>query len=418
MTSRNRGWIVAAAVLIGGAAAAIPQMVPALKGPAHVRLKPDTNYGTFDAIGMPGAPPTSADGLRDRIAEMESRVAQHPGDAQPALLLADALLRQARATTDGRPASRAATVLEAALKREPAQYDALRLLGAVHLSRHLFRDALDVATRARDARPDDAWNYGVMGDALVELGEYDQAFRAFDTMVTLRPNADAYARVSYAREIRGDLAGALDVMRMAADATSGHDREAKAWYTAHVGELLLRQSRLADAEREYRRAAFYYPDYPHAMTGLGKVKAALGDGSAALEIFKAQLERTPTMDLAARVGDLLASRGDAAGAEHYYRLAEDLAGPAMVQTEANLAMFLAEHDRRLPDAVRIAQDVSRVRHDIFTEDALAWALFKRGDLRGALAASTRALRTGTRDERILKHAEAIRASLNRTFERS
>jgi tetratricopeptide (TPR) repeat protein len=156
------------------------------------------------------------------------------------------------------------------------------------------------------------------------------------------------------------------------------------------------------------------------MTGLGKVKAARGDSSGALEIFKAQLERTPTLDLAARVGDLLASRGDAAGAEHYYRLAEDLAGPAAVQTEANLALFLAEHDRRLADAVRIAQDVSRVRHDIFTEDVLAWTLFKRGDLQGALAASTRALRTGTRDERIVKHAEAIRAAdlLHRSFERS
>ena len=220
---------------------------------------------------------------------MESRLAEHPDDAQSALLLADALLRQARATTDGRPAGRAATVLAAVLNNEPDQDDALRLLGAVHLSRHMFRDALEVAKRARDARPSDAWNYGVMGDALLELGEDDEAFRAFDTMVTLRPNADAYARVSYGRELRGNLPGALDAMQMAADATSGHDREAKAWYTAHVGELHLRMGRLADAEREYRRAAFYFPDYPHATVGLGKVKAARGDTSAALEIFKAQL---------------------------------------------------------------------------------------------------------------------------------
>lgn len=418
MTSRNRGWLMVAAVLIGGAAAAIPQIVPFARGvdltadARRVRLKQDTTHAAMSpGIGMPGAPPTSADGLRDRIAEMESRVAQHPTDSPSALLLADALLRQARATTDGRPASRAATVLDAVLKNEPDQYDALRLLGAVHLSRHMFREALDVARRARDARPGDAWNYGVMGDALLELGDYDEAFRAFDTMAALRPNADAYARVSYARELRGDLAGALDVMRLASDATSAHDREAKAWYTAHVGELYLREGRLADAEREYRRAAFYFPDYPHAVTGLGKVRAARGDNSGALELFKAQLARTPTLDLAARVGDLLASRGDAAGAEHYYRLAEDLAGPVAVQTEANLALFLAEHDRRLPDAVRIAQFVARVRHDIFTEDALAWALFKRGDLEGALAASTQALRTGTRDERIVKHADVIRAAV-------
>jgi tetratricopeptide (TPR) repeat protein len=416
MTFRSRSFVMIAAVLVGGTAAAVPQLVRFVHGvrlqadEQQVRLKPDTTYETMSpAVGMPGAPATSADGLRDRIADMESRVAQHPEDTQSALLLADALLRQARATTDGRPAGRAATVLQQVLKNEPDQYDALRLLGAVELSRHHFRDALGVAKRARDARPGDAWNYGVMGDAHLELGEYDEAFHAFDTMVTLRPNADAYARVSYARELRGDLAGALDVMRMAAAATSDHDREAKAWYTAHVGELYLRQGRLTDAEREYRRAAYYFPDYPHATIGLGKVKAARGDSRGALEIFKAQLERTPTLDLASRVGDLLASRGDAAGAEHYYQLAEDLAGPAAVQTEANLALFLAEHDRRLPDALRIAQEVASARHDIFTEDALAWALFKRGDLKGARTASNLALRTGTRDERILRHADAIRS---------
>jgi tetratricopeptide (TPR) repeat protein len=407
---------MAAAVLLGGAAAAIPSIVPALKGPAHDNAAGRPFEGrqegeTAPAVGMPGAPPTSADGLRERIAAMESRVAEHPGDTQSALLLADALLREARATTDGRPASRAATVLNAVLKNEPDQYDALRLLGAVALSLHHFREALAVGKRARDARPSDAWNYGVMGDALLELGEYDDAFRAFDTMAAMRPNPDAYARVSYARELRGDLAGALETMQMAASATSAHDREAKAWYTAHVGELYLRLGRLADAEREYRRAVFFFPDYPHATIGLGKVRAARGDDGGALEIFKAQLSRTPTLDLASRIGDLLAKGGDASAAEHYYELAEDLAGPGAVQTEANLALFLAEHDRRLPDALRIAQAVASVRHDIFTEDALAWALFKHGRVADALAASNRARRTGSLDERILKHAEAIRARL-------
>src|SRR5436190_14491745 len=168
MTSRNRHLAVVAAVLIGGAAAAIPQMLRGLKGPAHNPVVGRSFQGRQNspAVGMPGAPPTPAEGLRSRIAEMETRVARHPTDSPSALLLADALLRQARATTDGRPAGRAAAVLDAVLKNEPDQYDALRLLGAVHLSRHRFREALDVAKRARDARPADAWNYGVMGDAL------------------------------------------------------------------------------------------------------------------------------------------------------------------------------------------------------------------------------------------------------------
>jgi hypothetical protein len=139
------------------------------------------------------------------------------------------------------------------------------------------------------------------------------------------------------------------------------------------------------------------------------VHAARGEDEAALAIYRDQLARTPTLDLAGRIGDLLAARGSREESERYYQLAEDLAGPPLAQTEANLAIFLADHNRRLGDALTIAQTVAAVRHDIQTDDALAWTLFKVGRVDEALAASHRALRTGTRDERILVHAEAIRA---------
>src|SRR5579864_8523017 len=284
------------------------------------------------------------------------------------------------------------------------------MLGAIDLSQHRFRQALEVGRQARDLRPDDAWNYGVMGDALIELGEYDQAFEAFDTMVSMRPSATAYARVAYARELRGDLNGAVTAMQMAEQSTAVQDPEARAWYAAQIGELSLRLGRLVDADREYHRAAFLYPAYPHAMIGEGKVKAARGDRNGALAVYLDQLARTPTLDLASRIGDLYAERGDSVSAERYYRLAEDLAGPPIAQTEANLALFLAEHDRKLPEAVAIAERVAAQRHDIFTQDALAWAYYKSGRLNDAARASERALRTGSLDERIRSHAARIRAA--------
>ncbi len=65
----------------------------------------------------------------------------------------------------------------------------------------------------REARlllPGSGRPYGVIGDALVELGRYDAAFAAFQRMVTLRPGLSSYARVAYARELTGDPVGALD----------------------------------------------------------------------------------------------------------------------------------------------------------------------------------------------------------------
>jgi len=396
---------VAVTIVAATAAAVAPHVIS--------RAKPSPNAEALSigpAVGMPGAPGTSTSGLLQRIDEMEARLRAQPDDTGAAVLLADALLRQARATNDGRPAGRASELLNAALKEHPGQYDVLRMLGAIYLSQHRFREALEIARRSRDLRPDDAWNYGVMGDAQVELGEYSDAFDAFDKMMALRPNAAAYARVAYARELQGDVDGALAAMQRAAKATAPNDPEAQAWYAAQTGELYLKLHRLDDADREFRRAVFLFPNYPLAVIGQGKVRVARDDREGALAIYLDQLKRTPTLDLAARIGDLYAMRGDAAASERYFQLAEDLAGPGAVQTEANLALYLADHDRKLSDAVAIAETVVATRHDIFTEDALAWAYYKAGRLTDAYEASQRALRTGTRDEALLARAARIRAA--------
>jgi pentatricopeptide repeat protein len=396
-------WIVAA-VLAGTVAAAIPSVI---RSRSTARESP-TALGP--AVGMPGGPPTTTTGLKQRINDMEARLRARPDDAAAAVLLADALLRQARATNDSRPTNRASEVLKAVLIADPAQYDALRMLGAIDLSQHRFPEALNVAKRARDLHPTDAWNYGVMGDALLELGDYDEAFQTFDKMMELRPGPTAYARVSYARELRGDLPGALHAMELAAKSTPSQDPEAQAWYAAQLGELYLKMDRLDEAARAFRESAFHFPNYPHATIGLGKVKVAQRDENGALAIYLDQLTRTPTLDLAGRIGDLYAKAGEADKAEHYYQLAEDVAGPPSAQTEANLALFLAVHDRKLADAVKIAEAVAATRHDIFTEDALAWTYFKTGRLDEARTASAHALRTGTRDEGLLSRAAQIRAS--------
>jgi tetratricopeptide (TPR) repeat protein len=405
-TSTALAW-VAITILAATVAAVLPHLVSDARSPQEAPLS------IGPTVGMPGAPSTSGTGLRQRIDEMEGRLRATPSDVGAAVLLADALLRQARATNDGRPANRASEVLNAALKEHPGQYDALRLLGAIYLSQHRFREALEVARHARDSRPDDAWNYGVMGDAQIELGDYPEAFDAFDKMIALRPTAAAYARVAYARELRGDVGGALTAMQMAAKATAPNDPEAQAWYAVQTGELYLKLHRWDDADREYRRAQFLFPNYPLGVTGQGKLRAARGDHDGALTIYLEQLKRTPTLDLAVRIGDLYAERGDTAQSEHYYQLAEDLAGPGVAQTEANLALFLADHDRKLSDAVTIAEAVAARRHDIFTEDALAWAYYKAGRLDDAYAASQRALSTGTHDEALLSRAGRVRAAVER-----
>lgn len=376
-------------------------------------------------LGGPRAPTTSREDLERTITAMQARVDQHPADSGAAVLLADALLRNARVTGNAALALRAERAIASVLADEPMDYNARRMLGAVYLSEHRFRAAIQEGERARAQHPDDAWNYGIIGDGHLELGEYDEAFAAFQRMLDLKPTAAAYARAAYARELQGDLAGALENMRMSANATSPRDPESLAWHHAQVGDLLLQLNRVQDAAVEYGWANAAFPNHPFAIIGLGRVKEAAGDYAGALQIYAAEFQKRPTPDLAERIGDLHEALGNHADADRAYALAE--AGWRVDAPDPrSLARFLADHDRKPDEALALARDALTVRQDIYTEDAFAWAAFKAGRIEDARPSVSRVLRTGTRDRRLLVHAAAIRNRagdpagaqllLNRVFE--
>ena len=349
---------------------------------------------------------TSRVDLEHTVATMRERVGKRPDDAPAAVTLADALLRQTRVSGNAGLASEAERVLLAVLKRDRDRYDARRMLAATYLSQHRFADALREAERCRAQRTDDAWVLGVIGDAHIERGEYDAAFEAFDRMATIRPSAAAYARVAYARELQGDLTGALQTMRMAAEATSAHDPESLAWHHAQLGQLHLEIGELANARREFLAADHAFPEHPFAQVGLARVAEAGGDIRTALARVLALLETSPTPADLAYAGDLMTKLGQTDAAERQYRLAE-AAWRADAPEPSRLARFLATHGRRLDEAIAIGEKARIDRNDIFTADALAWAYFQTGQIDKAKAMMALALRTGTRDRLIREHTDEI-----------
>lgn len=402
-----RRWLSPSTIVPCAIIAAVIAMVVSAnlrEGRSHGR--PST---TLPPLGAVGAPTTSSDGLAQRIADMDARLAKNADDVGAAVLLADALIRQSRVTGNAGSTERAARVLQRAEREAPEHYDVLHMQGTLYLSQHKFREALAVAEQCIAQRPNDSSNYGMKGDAHLELGEYDEAFGAFEHMIQLRPNAASYARVAYARELQGDFTGALESMSLAAGAAGGGDLEGQAWYYSQVGELYLHMDRPHDAMREFATASQAYPGHPFAVFGYAKALEMTGKMDEAMALLRDLATRVSLPDVHARLGDLYAKASRPADAAREYALAE-AAWRSDAPEPKNLARFLADRGVKIDEAVAIAEAAHQQRHDIFTQDALAWAYFKAGRIADAKRTMALARRTGSRDREILRHAAAIGAA--------
>ena len=218
------------ALLVGGATAA----ALALGGLVGGVLAESPLAGSSSAAPVAGSPsPALADRVltgaaggvaAETIARLEDENRARPGDAEVLVSLGFAYQVRWRESADASYLPRSESALRAALRVRADDPNAVLGLGSLALIRHEFRSALRLGLRAKRLLPGSARPYGVIGDALVELGRYEEAFAAFDRMVSLRPSLASYARVAYARELTGDLVGALGAMQLARESAAGGAR--------------------------------------------------------------------------------------------------------------------------------------------------------------------------------------------------
>jgi tetratricopeptide (TPR) repeat protein len=343
-----------------------------------------------------GSADASAGGTAALASSLEQATTEKPTDAQAHLELGLAYQQLTRETGEAAYYPRSERALRRALELRPRSAAALGGLGSLALARHDFRGALAYGRRAAAFAPYSALHYGVIGDALLELGRYEAAFRAFDRMVALRPSASAYARVSYARELLGDPRGAEEAMRLALDAAAGHP-ERTAWTYSHLGKIALAQGRSAAASRYYHAALAASPGYGTALEGLAHVEAGHGRVGEAIDLLKQAGAGASALEA---LGDLhRGSERERLARQAYAGAFEALRYETRygVRMSLDLATFQVDRGIRLRKALALARRGYRDRPSIVGDDALGWALVRTGRCREALPFARRALRLGTRD---------------------
>ena len=353
------------------------------------------------------APATSAS-LEQTIADLQSRLQAQPDDARSLALLGLAYAQEAGHTADPSYYAKADEALQRSLALEPdGNVEALVGMGVVALARHDFAGGVRWGRLARQANPDAAHILGVIGDGQLELGHYRRAFATFDRMVSMRPDVASYARISYARELRGDVPGALAMMHRAADAAGTPDDAA--WVSYQIGELQFRSGHLAAADFAERRAAALSPTFLPAEAGLAKIAWARGHIDRAIRGYRQVVARYPLPEHVIALGDLYAIQGRTAQADDAYALARAEAALFRsngVNVDVELALFEADHGD--PEAALTdARAGWRSRHSIHAADALAWALYRNGRPASAARFERQALRLGTQDALSYFHAGMI-----------
>jgi tetratricopeptide (TPR) repeat protein len=390
----------------GGAGAAAEASAAAAAAPPAGLPQVTTAPGSPAAPSDEAAAPESATAAT--IADLRQRLAAGPDDAATLRDLGLALLQRVRETADPSLYAQAEEALERAHRLAPDDPLVLVGIGGLELGKHQFAKSLQTSADALAISPSLPAALAVKVDALVELGRYEDAAAAAGELLALRVDLTSLARVSYLRELHGNIDGAVAAMRQAA-ASPAIAPENTAYVQTLLGNLLVYAGRPDQAADAYDAALATVPNHAAAIAGLGRLAVGRVDLDEAIRGFEQASAILPLPEYVIALGEAEEARGDSAAAAKSYDLARAetrLFVAAGVDVDLELALFEADHGDAAK-AVQLAEAAYATRHTVRTADALAWAYHRAGRPTDAARLSAEALRLGSRDPLLLYHAGLI-----------
>jgi len=328
--------------------------------------------------------------------------------------LAMALAQRARETAAPSFYAQAELALAKSLAISPENFEARKIRTWILLGKHDFNAALAEARALNRLAPDDVMVYGLLVDAHLHLGNYEEAEKAAQWMLDIRPgNVPGLTRGAHLRELFGDIEGALELMQMAYDQTPQSESEECAWILTQMAHLELLRGERDRAGKLAEEALQRFPEYHYALKQLAEVRAAGKQWGQAVTLLQQRYRLAPHPENLFDVAEALHRAGRRKEAAAVFGEFEAKARAEMLSVDnANreLVFYYADYAKKPAEALQIARLEFQRRQDVHTRDAYAWALHANHETAEARKQIHAALAVGTRDPRIQAHARMITAA--------
>ncbi len=398
----------------------LPEVAPVVRrasgpsrfiGPILYVLVAGLAVGRFITADSPSpATPAASATAPATLNDLRVAVETDPTSADSWVVYGDALLQAAVTSGDRGEYLAAKDAFDTALHLAPDSPETLTARARFALNAHDFARALTLAERAVGLSPYNPTALAALVDARVETGRYTEANAALTDLLNVEPGVTAYARVSYLRELTGDIDGARVAMQQAvASAGPGATR---ASVRVFLGDLQLESGRVDAADEAYRQALLDKPSDAAATVGRARVLIARGSLTEAAALLDLAIGLGPETTPAIVRGEVALLMNDPAAADAAFEIArikDQKLRDRGEATDLESASFLADHGDSAEAVVR-ARAAYKVRTNVLGADALAWALFTAGDLEQALPMIDKALAGGITRPSVRVHAAAILAA--------
>ncbi|MGH7945169.1 MAG: tetratricopeptide repeat protein [Opitutaceae bacterium] len=314
-----------------------------------------------------------------------------------------AYVAKARRTLDAGFHALAGKTVDVADKRFGARAGTRSLRGHALHNLHRFREAGSVARRlvAERGAPLDL---ALLSDVLIEQGKLAEGVAILQRMVDAKPGPEAFARIAHVRWLKGDLAGAMAATESALQASDVRDLETRSWLLVRLSGFCLQRGDSTRALALADAAADSTSSYPPALLARGRALIARGNFIAAITPLREAAGLQPVPEYQWWLADALAATGQR---EQGLEVEHQLKARGAAGDPRSLALYLATRGEESEKSVHLARAGLAERADVFSRDALAWALFANGDVNGAAGQMRAALVEGTKDARLFLHAGEI-----------